>query len=124
MPMRDRDPIDVGGRTSQTLQSVEDEACVSLEERVDERQLAASLDQKGMDMPALAVSEAVDPRRELLHAVAVVAAVRAAAVGAAARFQGANGFATPSSEGASSGQWRRSTVRMLFDSTQSIPALV
>ena len=39
------------------------------------------------------------------------------------RCQGANGFATPSSAGSSSGQWRRSTVRIVLASTQSMPLL-
>jgi hypothetical protein len=119
----DRDPLDVARRPSEALQRIEDEARVALEERVDERELAAGLEQEGVDMPALAVAEAVDAGGQLLHAVTVVAGLGAAA-DTATRFQGANGFATPSSDGASSGQWRRSTVRMVFDSTQSIPALV
>src|SRR5262249_10331481 len=124
MAMGDHDPLDVARRTSQALQGVEDEAGVALEERVDERELATRLEQEGMDVAAPAVPEAVDAGGEVAPAVAVAAAVCAAWVDAATRFQGANGFPTPASDGKSSGKWRRSTVRMLFDSTQSIPALV
>lgn len=63
-----------------------------------------------MDMASLPVAEAVHARSELRHEPTVR--------------QGANGFSTPWSDGSSSGQWRSSTERMLFDSTQSIPACV
>src|SRR5262249_26915937 len=124
MSVGDRNPLDVVRGTSELSQCVEDEPGVALEERVDDRKLAACLEQKGMDVAALAVTEAEDPRCELLHAVAAAAAFCAPADGAATRLQGANGFPTPSSDGASSGKWRRSTLRMLFDSTQSMPAWV
>ena len=81
---------------------------VALEERVDERQLAARVDQEGVHATARLVAERVHARRELDHA----------------RRQGANGFATPSSAGSSAGKWRRSNDRIDVLSTQSMPARV
>ena len=89
---------------------LEHEPRVVLEQRVDERELAAVVDQERVHVPALAVAERVDAGSELGHDVA--------------RCHGANGFSTPCSAGSSSGKCRSSSVRMLLFSTQSSPSRV
>ena len=69
-------------------------------------------DQERMDVAALAVAEAVNPRRELRQDAL-----------AGAR-QGAKGFSTPSSVGSSSGKCRSRSVRIELLSTQSMPSAV
>ena len=89
----------------------EHEPGVALEQRVDERELVAVLDEERAYAAAGAVAEPVDARRDLGHVEW-------------ARCQGANGFATPASAGSSSGKWRRSSVRIEVASTQSSPSWV
>ena len=108
--VRDRDPLQVGRRAAELVDRLQHEARVVLEQRVDERQLAARLDQERMHVPALAVAEAVDAGRELDHT--------------AGRCQGANGFSTPCNAGSSSGKCRSSSVRIELSSTQSMPSFV
>ena len=114
VPVRDGDPLQVARVTAESFDRVEHEPRVTLEQGVDQRQLVAVLDQERVDVPALAVAEAMDAGRELFHGEPA----------APARCQGANGFATPRSAGSSSGKWRRSSVRIELPSTQSIPSFV
>ena len=95
---------------AEAVDRLQHEPGVAFEQRVDERQLAAVVDQERVHVPALAVAEAVDAGGELGHEPTV--------------FQGANGLATPSSDGSSCGKCRSRTERMSFDSTQSIPVCV
>src|SRR3954453_12363213 len=111
MAVRDRDPLEVGRLPAEPRDRLEHQARVVLEECVDQRELVAVLEQERVDVPALAVAEAVDPGRELRHALL-------------ARRQGANGFSTPSSAGSSSGKCRSSSVRIELLSTQSMPSAV
>src|SRR3954453_15912661 len=110
MAVRDRDPLEVGRLPAEPRDRLEHQARVVLEERVDQGQLVAVLEQERVDVPALAVAEAVDPGRELRHAVA--------------RRQGAKGFSTPWSAGSSSGKCRSSSVRIELLSTHSMPSAV
>lgn len=111
--VRDRDPLEVARTAAERADGLEHEPRVALEEGVYERELSAVVEEEGVHVAALAVAEAVDPRRELGHGAV-----------APARCQGANGFATPCSAGSSSGKWRRSSVRIELLSTQSMPSFV
>ena len=111
--VRDRDPLQVGWAPAERPDRLEHEPRVAFEERVDEGELAAVVDQERVNVPALAVAEAVDSRCELGHDAPVPA-----------RGHGAKGFFTPCSAGSSSGKWRRSSVRIELLSTQSMPSLV
>src|SRR5215813_9382435 len=113
MAVGDRDALQIPRLATQRVDCREREPRVALEQRVDERQLARVVEEEGVDVPSLAVTEAVDPRRELRHGAV-----------APARFQGANGFATPCNAGSSSGWCRSSSVRIELLSTQSMPSLV
>ena len=104
----DCDALQVARRTAERVDRLQHETGVALEERVDERQLSARVDQEGVHATACLVAERVHARCELDHA----------------RRQGANGFATPSSAGSSAGKWRRSNDRIDVLSTQSSPARV
>src|SRR4051794_17527203 len=108
--MGERDSLQVARAASEAADRLEHEAGVALEERVDEGQLAPVVDKERVDVPALSVPEAVDAGSELLHE--------------RASCHGANGFLTPRSADSSSGKWRRSSVRIEFDSTQSMPSFV
>ena len=88
--VRDRDALQVARRATERVDRLQHESRIVLEQRVDERELAARVDEKRVHVPALAVAEAVDAGRELGHA--------------AERCQGANGFSTPRSAGSSSGK--------------------
>ena len=108
--VRDRDPLQVGGVRPSSRIACSTRLRVVLEERVDERELTARVDEERVHAPALAVAEAVDAGRELDHA--------------ADRCHGANGFSTPRSAGSSSGKCRSSSVRIELSSTQSMPSFV
>ena len=114
MAVCDRDPLQVADAAPEPADRFEDEACVVLEQGVDEGELACVLDQDGSDVPALGRAEAVGAWSELSQAEASEPTT----------FQGANGFLTPSSAVVSSGKWRRSSVRIELDSTQSMPSAV
>src|SRR5436190_4958793 len=114
VPVRDRDPFQVTHSAAEPANREQDEPRVVLEQRVDKGELARVLDQNGSDVPTFGVAQAVDARRELSHAAA----------SSPTAVHGANGFLTPSRAGASSGKWRRSTVRIEFDSTHSMPSAV
>ena len=108
--VRDRDSLQVGRRSAELMDRMQHEVRIVLEERVDERELAARVDEERVHAPAFAVAEAVDAGSELDHT--------------ADRCQGANGFSTPRNAGSSSGKCRSSSVRIELSSTQSMPSFV
>jgi len=67
MRVRDCDPLQVLRASAEVPNRGEDERGVGFEQRVNERELAAIIDQEGADMTALAVAEAVDAGGELSH---------------------------------------------------------
>ena len=89
MSVGEDDPLQVARAPAEPPDRVEDTGAVGFEERVDERQLAARLQQEGANAAALRPAETVDSLRELPHAPT--------------RVQGANAFSTPRSAGSSSG---------------------
>src|SRR4051794_35299565 len=113
MCVRDRDPLQVPRALPELPDRVEHQPAVALEQRVDERELAAVVEEERVDVTALPVAEAVDAGPYLSHDLAP-----------AARFHGANGFATPSRAGSSSGKCRSSSDRIVLFSTQSRPSCV
>ncbi len=110
MTVGDGDALQVGRLPAEPANRLEHEAGVGLEQRVDEAQRVAVLDQERVHVAALGVAEAVDARSELGHALA--------------RGHGANGLSTPRSAGSSSGKWRSRSVRIELSSTQSMPSFV
>ena len=65
--VRERDPLQVGDPPAQPVDLPKHGPGVAVEEGVDERELAAVVEEEGPDVAALAAAEAVDARGELGH---------------------------------------------------------
>src|SRR5215208_1209828 len=89
VPVGDRDPLQLGPAPAELRERLQDDASVRVPERVDERQLAAALDEEGVDVTALLLAERPEAGCQLLQAVT--------------RRHGPNPFSTPRSAGPSDG---------------------
>ena len=67
MAVGDRDPRRAGILRPEASDLVEDEPRVALEQRVDQRELAAVLHEERVDVPSPGMAETVDSGRELGH---------------------------------------------------------
>ncbi len=111
MRVRDHDVTQLVRPTAERAQCLQHEPGVALEERVDERQLVAVVDEERSYAAALLAAEGVHAGHELPQAPPTC-------------LHGAKPFVTPFRAGARSGKWRSSTVIIDASAIQSSPSCV